>query len=222
MAVPEDHGEVGMDLNRWGLQKFTRLSARYRNFQEFLGQVLEGERSLLENSGTRGGAEDAEEPFSVRDDIERLLQTPVPSRGQQSRRAESIFESLAPFFEAGFLVKGGPESGGRLLEMFMFGRVFVPPEPEGAAVHLPLPAMRPDQVFKGPVKPILRSFKLETIRTLHDASVFLFAPKPGVYFLVICDRPHPWQLGMIEKTQMVLSELFAKVTHQPARRGLFR
>lgn len=207
-----------MDLNRWGLQKFTRLSDRYRNFQEFLGQVLEGERPLLHE----GANQAPEAPFTVRSDIEKLLQTPVPSRGLQNRRVESVFESLAPYFEAGFLVKGGPETGSRLQEMFIFGHVFIPPEAEGATCELPLPPMRPEQVFKGMVKPVLRSFKLDTIRTLSEASVFLFQPQVGVYILLVCNRPHPWQLGMIEKTHAVLRDLFAKVSVQPTRRGLFR
>lgn len=215
-----------MDLNRWGLQKFTRLSDRCRNFQEFLGEVLEGERSLIHEN-----AKQDEAPlFAVRDDVERILLTPVPSRGLQSRRAENVFEGLAPFFEAGFLLRAKAETGTRLLEMFLFGRVFVPPDSDGASVRLAIPEIEPGSVFKAPIRPVLRAFNLDSVKALHDANAFLMMPAPGVTILLICNRPHPWQQGVIERTRDVLREIFTKQIAPPQvskmkgalKKGLFR
>ena len=61
-----------MDLNIFNLRKIRRITDRYRNFQTFLGDVLDGERSLLTSVEAPSS-----EHFEVLDSIEDLLNSGI-------------------------------------------------------------------------------------------------------------------------------------------------
>lgn len=223
-----------MDLSRWGLQRFTRISDRYRNFREFLGEVLEGERSLLSEEVAAEKAHAAENLFTPRSDIERLLEVPIPSRGLQSLRTETIFEMLAPFFAAGFLLelpeanedaklKSGEvsmTSCPMLKGMFLFGRVFVPPGGEKMAVAIVLPDLSGGGVVRGRVSPVLHALNLQGVEELSDAAVFAFQPHKNHVFLIVCSRPSLWQADMIQAMHRVVGTLFERTSKSSLRERL--
>jgi hypothetical protein len=192
-------GSVMMDFSRFeipGFQKFTKWSKKYQNLQEFLGDVLEGERELVTDDVSE------EAPFSVRNDIETLTSTPLPSRGRSSLRLESRFGSLAPYFEAGFLFSVNGEAD--LRSMFLFGRVFVPQGLEKTKVDLGFPTEVFSGVLKGKTKPFLRAMNLDSLKALSDAATFAISLEAGVVMVLICNRPPPWQIEILEKTHAVL------------------
>lgn len=194
-----------MDLARWGLQKFTSLSDRYRDMQQFLGDLLEGQNEVTKTS--------IESSFEVRSDVETLLDTSLPSRGSSSLRAENIFARFAPFFEAGFLLRLNASENvadeSRLMSMFLFGQVFVPPESAGSVMRLTLPELREGQIIRGNVKPLLKALQLPNLRALTEASVFVLSPRQGLAIVLVCNRPPLWQGEVMEKTYQVVTELFA-------------
>ena len=197
-----------MDLTRWGILKISRLTKKYRNLQDFLGQVLEGERTLVEAPAS--GA--TEVKFTVRNDIDKLF-LPV---AKKASGPEGHLERLAPYFEAGFLLQVKIERGGHapthhLKNMFLFGHSFEPSEAQdGMRVDLKLPIIARDNVIWGRVRPVLAAFGLESISSLNGADAFAMSPKPGWVFVLVCNRPYPWQLDVIEKAYKYLSESLQK------------
>lgn len=213
-----------MDLSRWSLEKFTRFSDRYRSFQEFLGDVLDGERGYLNEDQAPNVKE---LPFVVRDDIHRLLEFDSSSRGFRNRNPVDSFQRLSPFFEAGFLLKCGsvysssdPVIEARLIGMFLFGQIFVPPDRDGSVVPLIPPRISRDQVVKGRVAPVLNALQLEGIQELREASVFAFSPEENLSILLVCNRPGPWQVGIIESTHLVINELFDRASEKSSVRSV--
>jgi hypothetical protein len=197
-----------MDLGHWGLKRFREMKSHYRSFREFLGDVLEGERDLIEAQENH-----FEAPFAVRDDIESLLSiSPGPLD------LDRVFERLAPFFEGGFLLDFAPETATRLNSMFLFGRVFVPPGDRGEKVNLALPGIARGQVMRGRVRPVLECFQLESLRNLDEASVFAFSPLRGQAILLICNRPKLWQPDAIIRVFAVVSELVERSAKAKIRR----
>lgn len=219
-----------MDLSRWGLRRISKIGDRYRNFREFLGDVLEGDRTLIAPETIEGAT--VETQFSVRDDLASLLasaeltQKLVPATSRKAGaplvnakrvdRVQLIFEALAPFFEAGFCLS---KNGERLDSMFLFGRVFNATDADSLEnVRLALPPLRSGQVVKGRVRPVLEVFGIESLTLLDDASSFAFTPVSGRVFLLICNRPHPWQILAIENAFETVSELLARSARNQAGR----
>jgi hypothetical protein len=205
-----------MDFSRWGLpgfQQFSVWSDKYRNFQEFLGEVLEGDRDLLSQADEPAGAGAIARPaksdvargeglFAVRSDIESILRSPLPSRGRSVLKIESTFSDLAPFFEAGFLFSD--EGVVELRSMFIFGRVFVPQGFERTKVPVEFPRSGFAGVLKGRTRPLLAALELQAVKVLQGADAFAISPRPGAVVVLLCSRPHPWQLGVLEKTYQIL------------------
>jgi hypothetical protein len=207
-----------MDIGRWGLEKVSKLTDRYRDFHQFLGDVLEG--VPLPNFSSAGAPVPQREPsFSAQNDIEKILDLPqLRKQKGRSPKLEAIFKSLVPYFEAGFLIQtiaAGAQSPQRtstqdstsvLRSMFLFGHAFSPSDSGEMPVSLALPSFQKELVVRGRVMPVLKTFELETFKTLHDASTFAFSPSPGFVILLICNRPHPWQVDMIERTYLTVME----------------
>jgi hypothetical protein len=224
-----------MDLGRLGLQgirHIVRLSDHYRGLHEYLAQVLEGERSLTaplpqEERQAVAPAPVQSIPFTVRDDIETFREqfsTQAPGAKAGKRDAE-VFEALAPYFEAGFRLSRGMQGEVRLHSMFIFGRVFQTQDPGGMVLPFVLPVLGRDRVASTRARPVLRRMQLEAVDKLHDASAFLFEPRLGVMMLLICDRPHPWQVGHVERTHEALKAIYAPASKPQAKtskKGLFR
>lgn len=224
-----------MDLGRWnlrhitGLTKLSHLSDRYRGFHEMLAEVLEGEREFLPTASAPASRASEAESFQVRDDLELVLEEFKASakggRALLSKRDDVFFEALSEYFEAGFYFSRSEknESEPRLRSMFLFGRSFHPQDEAGTLVPFQLPKVGPHQVLKAGAWPILRAFRLESLHKLRDAGAFLFEPKPGTLFLLVCDRPHPWQVGRIERAHALFTRAFAgTAAKRSVMKGLFR
>lgn len=197
-----------MELGRWGLKKINRISDRYRDFKDFLADVLEGERSLIVKEINAHGDTISEGPFHTSDEIDSLLYRVGPQRHRALDRSDVIFKGLAPFFEAGFLLRAASSPSELKLEsMFLFGKVFVPPASEEPLVEMQLPASPDERVFKGRAAGVLRVFRLEGLTPLREAAAFSFSPKAGLHFVLICNRPHPWQMVAVEKAYTVVQRL---------------
>ena len=194
-----------MEFSRWGIDKIIRISDRYRDFTAFLTDVLEGERSLIDT-----GREPAEALFQARDDFSLVLES-RRLRLRPPERVGAVFRSLAPYFEAGFLLRpslDGSSSGQHvsLDSMFLFGKSFQPGAKESPQVELPLPRFSSGRVYRGRVAPVLEVFRLDGHGLLKDASAFAFQPAPGSVILLICNRPHPWQVGAVERAVAAVEE----------------
>ena len=207
-----------MDIGRWGLEKVSKLTDRYRDFHQFLGDVLEGQRSWLKpregSTSTSPGqaAPLGEARFFPRNDVEKILE--LTQKGRRPK-LETVFKALVPYFEAGFLIENGTVGGATgfgedtsaLRSMFLFGHAFSPSESGDMPVRLALPDFKKELVVKGRVMPVLKTFELESFQTLHEASTFAFSPAPGYVIVLICNRPHPWQVDMIERMYLNVMEL---------------
>ncbi|MEK7358129.1 MAG: hypothetical protein AAB250_16910, partial [Bdellovibrionota bacterium] len=53
-------------------------------------------------------------------------------------------------------------------------------------------------VVRGRVAPLLREANLEKLKSFETADALAFEPAADRVFVLISDRPHPWQVGMIE------------------------
>jgi hypothetical protein len=185
-----------MELSRWGFNKLTQISDRYRDFSRFLADVLEGDRSLISDPKKDHGA-----AFEVRGDIESLMSGPA------KQTVGNRFFQLMHFFEAGFMlqstqaVKAANSTNSTSLalqSMFLFGKTFLPQPSEVPNVELCLPVFSKDHVYRGRTDAVLRAFHLENLERLRSANAFAFSPRDGLIFILICNRPHPWQVAAIE------------------------
>lgn len=183
-----------MDLSRLNIPTLARLGHRYRHFREFLAQVLEGERTLLD---PQAEIENEEPEFFRNDDLS--LVTRELSQLAASGRANlaTVFNTLAPFFEVGFSLRREGEDL-KLESMFLLGRVFAPSGVNEPLVDFGLGPERIEGVIRGRVAPILREARLEKLKMLESADALAFEPAAGRVFVLISDRPHPWQVGVIE------------------------
>ncbi|MES2965364.1 MAG: hypothetical protein V4760_15885 [Bdellovibrionota bacterium] len=183
-----------MDLSRLNMKSLTRLGRRYRNFREFLAQVLEGERSLVD---PKAEIQNEEPEFARNDEVDRVTRELAKIASSGRATVPAVFAVLAPFFEVGFSLR---RDGGALVleQMFLLGRVFTPPGVREPEVDFGLVGEKVEGVLRGRVAPILREAELENFKTLMAADALAFEPATDRLFVLISDRPHPWQVGMIE------------------------
>jgi hypothetical protein len=183
--------------------KLTKWSDRARNFHEFLGDVLEGEREIVKAAPLRSGTQvhHAETHFEPRNDIENALL--AASRGRAPVTLETRFAALAPFFEAGFIFEQTELGETRLESMFLFGRVYAPRGAE-TRTKLQVPPSGFPGVLRGKVEPLLKAYRLQNVAVLHDSDVFAISVRRGVVALLVCNRPHPWQVGIVEEAYNLL------------------
>lgn len=228
---------LNLSLQRFDLRKWRRFvsfparrfSDRYQNLKDYLGDVLEGQRSLL-----APGEDPArtEAPFVIRDDIEILLERSLPRGAGRGLGGLEIFARLAPFFEAGFYL-GSSGSSYRLRSMFIWGRTFFPSSGDEIDIDISVPKISRHDVLKGRGEPVLKAFQLERLVELRASSAFMLAPEEGSVLILICNRPHPWQMGVIEDAHRVIVRLYeaearshqvqkGQVRKGQVRKGLFR
>lgn len=210
-----------MDLSRWNIPHLSKIRARTRDFRDFLGDVLEGERELIQPHEPAGDFVE-EEAFDVSsdwDELDRQLAILKPGTSP-----EKILAEFAPYFEGALCLK--TERGVReakLSGVTLFGQTFQPPASGGGVVDLGLAGLRPGHVVAGRILPILKELKIENIEDLHDSNAFAFVPTEGVIFVLFCDRPHPWQVFAIENAYLSARDACnRRVPQKSSSRGFFR
>lgn len=177
--------------------KLSKWSDRARNFHDFLGDVLEGDRELLAQP-------ESPDVFHLRDDIENALNNLSPGRARVT--LETRFAALAPFFEGGFVFEQNEFNETRLRSMFLLGRVYVPQGKETRVGLKDLPWGGFEGVKRGRIEPLIREYRLEGVHSLQDAATFAYSVRSGVLVLLVCNRPHPWQVGMMEKAYAIIMD----------------
>lgn len=184
-----------MDLSRLNISSLGRLGKRYKNLREFLAQVLEGERHLLD---PKAEVSDDTPEFHRSDDTNAVKRDLTKLIASGRSDVANVFGALAPFFEVGFSLRR--EHGELKIEsMFLMGRVFVPPGVTEPTVDFGLSDRAISGIERGRVSPLLKEANLENLSsTLSEADALAFEPKAGRVFVLVSDRPHPWQVGMIE------------------------
>ena len=213
-----------MDLSLWNIPHLSKLRARTRDLRDFLGDVLEGERELLDSSPSESasGSQSLVEAFEVSSDWDELdRQFAILKPGTPP---EKILAEFAPYFEGALCLKterGQKEA--RLMGVTLFGRTFQPPQSGGGVVDLGLNGLRSGYVVAGRILPVLKALKIENIEDLHDCSAFAFVPTDGVIFVLFCDRPHPWQVFAIENAYLSARDACNRRPPQKVSgRGFFR
>lgn len=212
-----------MDLSLWNIPHLSKLRARTRDLRDFLGDVLEGERELLETR--ERSPREVEEAFDVSNDWDELdRQLAILKPGTPP---EKILAEFAPYFEGALCLRVDRASGdSRLAGVTLFGQTFRPPSGAGPSsskdeVDLGLTGLRAGSVVAGRILPILKALKLEKIEDLHECSAFAFTPSEGVVFVLFCDRPHPWQVFAIENAYLSARDACNRRVPQKVR-GFFK
>lgn len=200
-----------MELGRWSAQKITRITKRYRDLKKFMADVLDGESGLLDAPEESNGAKPIK-AFEPDNGILNLESLPVfLNTGKTRDQAVGRFQSLHPYFEAGFLLTdeddGGSATSLKLKSMFIFGKVFEPQKDNRPQLRLSLPECEVGHVYRGRSMQVLCEFRLESVSRLAESSTFLFSLRNGVKVLLLCSRPGPWQALAIENAFHVLSQI---------------
>lgn len=210
-----------MDLSRWNIPHLSKIRARTRNLRDFLGDVLEGERELIESREPAAGfhEEEAFEVSSDWDELDRQLAILKPGTSP-----EKILAEFAPYFEGALCLKTERElRESKLSGVTLFGQTFQPPASGGGMVDLGLAGLRAGHVVAGRILPILKELKIENIEDLHECNAFAFVPADGVVFVLFCDRPHPWQVFAIENAYLSARDACnRRVPLKTSSRGFFR
>src|SRR5437868_5828420 len=107
-----------MDLSRWGFRKISLFTARARGFHQLVGDVLDGEKTILPNASV--GHEVPVVKFEVQSDFSDL-----PRILKNARDESEICFSLAPYFEAGFFLHADLDyKTARLHSVFIAGKTY--------------------------------------------------------------------------------------------------
>jgi hypothetical protein len=183
------------------IDALTRLPNRYRELHEYLAGVLEGERDLV--TETESPEINA---FQLRSDVETVAKARLSAAGH-AKRVESLFAHFAPFFDGGVLIARDPSGRSEVRAMFMMGRCFSSSARESQLIDVTLPEFAPDRVMKGRTKPFLQALHLDSVGVLADTSVFALTPRRDTVIVFLCGRPHPWQIGVLERTHGIVTEL---------------
>ena len=175
-----------------------RIAKKSRAMFNYVSELLDGERSLLgEDEQT------AEQPYEARADVEAILRQPLQTRDPRKRN-QALFESLNPFFEAGFLLT---KTHGKWFatSMFLYGKKFE--MPEKTRVPFPVPQVPIFGVIKGRSPAVLKAFELDGVASLRDSSAFLFSIDANTIYLLVSEKPEPWLDALIGNTRSVLNVL---------------
>jgi hypothetical protein len=204
-----------MDLSRLNLPPLYRVSQwvdRFRGFRDHLAHILEGESGPLLGQQT---VSDLDMRFEVRSDFEALMDSTLErrhmtARMSSQRRAELVFDELAPYFDAGFCLSLGRDGEYAFNSMFLLGRCFRADGLNAPHLLFKAPEMPVGSVLKGRVDPVLRAFDLGMIRSLNDGAAFAFRPVDEILFIIICTRPHLWQVDAIADANKAIRLLCEK------------
>lgn len=194
-----------MEISRWGIEKFIHLSDRYREFTQFLTVALEGDQLQFVNSGKSIGSD-----FQVFDAVKFQHHFSKISDNPKKVNLRRVFEALSPFFLAGFCLQtsaGRMEQFETLDSMFLFGKIFHSEKDESYHPELFLPNFSDGRVFRGRSAAVLRAFHLDGIERLKDSIAIAFSPHAHSVFILICNRPGPWQVDLIEKVVIEVVDL---------------
>ncbi len=182
------------------------LFKKTRTFCDYIGEWLDGERTLLEP--------DAAAPFESRDDVENLGASIPLGRVSGAARLDSVFRALSPYFEAGFDLRRH-EGEWFVRGTFLYGRTFSPDEVR-CAPFTP-PPVPPGGVVRGRGAPVVRAFRLEALAGLRDSGAFVFDVRPGARFVLLSEKPAPWIDAHVERARAALDEWLAP--RPPAAQG---
>lgn len=183
------------------------LFKKTRTFYDYIGEWLDGERTLLEP--------DPESPFEARDDIENLGKKIPPGRASGVARLDSVFNALSSYFEAGFDLRG--HNGEWFVRgTFLYGRTFAHEEIRRAPFTPP--PVSGGGVVRGRGAPVVRAFRLEALTKLRDSNAFVFDVGPAHRFVLLSERPSPWVDIHVERTRVVLDKLIPPLTQAKDKR----
>lgn len=214
-----------MDLSRWNIPHLSKLRARTRNLRDvwgdFLGDVLEGERELLQDTSKPEKVFEAFEVSSDWDELDHQLALLKPGTS-----AEKILQEFAPYFEGALCIRTDRVGGKiktRLTGVTLFGRTFSAPDAKGGELDLGLAGLRAGYVVAGSILPILTELRLQNLEDLLETHAFAFTPADGIVYVLFCDRPHPWQVFAIENAYLSARDACnRRVPQKIASRGLFK
>lgn len=195
-----------MELGRWSIGAITRVSDRYRELKDFLVEVLEGERTLLDQAPTGQPAE-----FQVAS-IASLLFQPINAARLSAEFRQELFAQLTPYFLGGFLLRPMESlpDGQTHLEvesMFVLGRQFHSVAGQSSiGFKLRLPNLSTGKVYRGRVAPLLNILHLDQLNLLKSGDAFLLSPDGQMIIVLVCGRAPLWQSEAIEKVYTALAD----------------
>jgi hypothetical protein len=154
--------------------------------------VLDGERKLVQPTA------ETTQKFIVQDDVEKAFASSSLKKLNGEEKWKTLFSKLAPHFEAGFLLINDQNSW-ITADTFIFGKKFSPPKNQPIYFGHRLPQVRVGQMARARGPAVLQTYHLDGIVELKESSAFLIRVSPQIAFLLICNRPNPWQQLFMEK-----------------------
>lgn len=154
--------------------------------------VLDGERKLVQPT------EETIQKFQVQDNIEHAFSAQAGKKLNGEEKWKALFTKLSPYFEAGFLLMND-QSNWETADTFVFGKKFAPPKNQPIYFGHRLPQVRIGQMARARGTAVLQTYHLDGIVQLKESSAFLVRVSPRIAFLLICNRPNPWQQLFMEK-----------------------
>jgi hypothetical protein len=171
---------------------------------EVMTEVLDGERGVLSNEKNAT----PKNPFYLLSDIDSLSKEVTGPH-----KYTDLFNRLAPFFHAGFLLKR--QSQWLFTDIFLLGQKYKPDQGKSNVVPFAVPNLRLFQVLRGRGPALLKSFKLEELGSFRESSVFLVRVSDDIAYVLLCDRPEPWRSLNIEAFFSVLLKILKPESPQP-------
>lgn len=169
-----------MDFAQWGSKLVETMTG-----------VLDGEKKLVHST-------EVQQKFLVQADIEKAFAATSARKFSGEEKWKNLFTKLTPYFEAGFLLQQN-ENSWTTSDTFVFGKRFAPPKNQPIYFGHRLPQVRVGQMARARGPAVLQSFHLDGIVELKESSAFLLRVSPQIAYLLICNRPGPWQQIFMEK-----------------------
>lgn len=179
-------------LTRWSLERVKFLLSHIENFVED-GDLRERALQFVSQTGL--------------DKIESLLDGSPTDPNLPMR----ILDRLAPFFEAGLLLKRAPSSEREswwVTDLVWRGMVFHLELPDQVEAKGLVPELTPLQVHRAAAEKILSTLNLPFLLKNPQAQGYLLKPTPTVAFVFFTPLADHWAEGHLTEAQRLINKCF--------------
>lgn len=181
-------------IGRWSLERVRFLLGHLEDFIDDESKTL---RQRAKEFNSLGGL----------DKIESLLNS-MPSDSELPTR---IMDRLAPFFEAGLLLKRGPSSESQnwwVTDLNWRGITFHLELQDQIQAPGLVPELTPLQIHRAPAANVLASLNLPLLIQNPEATAYLIRPTPTVAFVFFTPMADHWAQDHLAHAQRLINKCF--------------
>jgi hypothetical protein len=150
--------------------------------------------------------------FHVDRDIHLLTSISESLPKDETERAQSLFQSLQSFANAGVWLLRSAQ--GWTPQAFFFEGTHYPLMNIETRQYFPLPDQQPTEILRGYSQALFQKLSqlgIDSPKMSMEKDLFSFRLSPDHHFLLVCTLPEPWRRGHIEEIHKILLRRMAEL-----------